>query len=346
MNFVRAKHYDLAMVLNTSEVHYSEKLQELALELLASSQDIVIVAHIDPDGDALGSCLGLQRALRSVGKNAQTHMSIPRYLRFMVEENEILPPLEVCPEHSLLVVLDVDPHDFRRVEGVPTEGCSCRILNIDHHGTNARKANLHLVEPRKAACAQMVAELVEIMRIPLEPHISNPLLLGIITDTGSFRFSNADADVFERAAKLLEGGANLAYLNDNMAQTPHYFYALQAKVLQSIEFLFDSKVIIARVTQDMVQEVGATWEDVESLVGLIRSAEGTELAALFKDFGDSVKLSLRSRGRLSAQNIAIACGGGGHVAAAGATVTRPYLEARECFETAVTVELERVSAQG
>jgi bifunctional oligoribonuclease and PAP phosphatase NrnA len=330
------------MVFNTSEVHYSEKLQQLALELLGSSQPIVIVAHVDPDGDALGSCLGLQRALRSVGKKAQTYMSVPRYLRFLVNENEILPPTTHFPENALLVVLDVDPHDTKRVEGVPMGDCVCRILNIDHHGTNARKADVHLVEPKKAACAQMVAELVETMRIPLEPQISNPLLLGIITDTGSFRFSNADADVFERAAKLLEGGANLAYLNDNLAQTPHYSYALQAKVLNTIEFLFDSKVITARVTQAMVEAVGASWEDVESLVGLIRSAEGTELAALFKDYGDTVKLSLRSRGTLSAQNIAIACGGGGHVAAAGATLHKTYLEARACFENAVLGEIERV----
>lgn len=335
--------------MNQGENDYVGKLERAAETLRAHTGPIVIVSHVDPDGDALGSCLGLQRTLRQMGKVAQTYASVPRYLHFLLEKgDEILPPGAVLEPDALLVVLDVDSHDSRRVEGISLEGSEANfILNIDHHGTNARRATLSIVEPDKAACALMVAELVALLGIPYSPFIANPLYTGISTDTGSFRFTNTTSEVLEMASHLLGGGADLNFINESLSQTPHHMYRLQAQVLSTVEFLNGGLTVIAQVNTAMLGQVGANWEDVESLVGVIRSAEGTELAVLFKVYSEgSVKLSLRSRGRVSAQNIAIALGGGGHVAAAGATVNAGYEETRRLFELEAIKELSRVGMVG
>ncbi|MFN8509049.1 MAG: bifunctional oligoribonuclease/PAP phosphatase NrnA [Deinococcaceae bacterium] len=318
-----------------------KELEQIAQKLFETKKPIAIMAHVDPDGDALGSCLGLERALRSIGKHATTYMNCPRYLRFLLEEDTLNAPTEFLSEDHLLVVLDVDASDPRRVEGISTEAFSGEVINIDHHGTNQRTTPICWVNPEKAACTQMVAELIEHMEIPFTPSIAHPLLLGMITDTGSFRFSNTDSSVLKRAAQLLEAGANLSWINEHLSQTPAASFRLQAQMLASIEYLFDGRVILAKVNSEMVTSAGATWEEVESMISVIRSAEGTELAALFKDFGDTVKLSLRSRGALNAQRIAIACGGGGHTAAAGALLEMDYANARAQFERAVLAEINR-----
>lgn len=337
------------MLMNQGESDYTGKLERAAQLLQDHTGPVVLVTHIDPDGDAIGSCLGLQRTLRSLGKNAQTYASVPRYLNFLLEsEDEILPPGVVLTPETLLVVLDVDSHDSKRVEGVTLEGTLPNfILNIDHHGTNVRKAQLSIVEPAKAACALMVAELVALLGVAFTRSIATPLFTGISTDTGSFRFTNTNSEVLEMASHLLSGGADLGFINESLSQTPHHMYRLQAQVLGTVEFLHGGLTITAQVNTAMLETVGASWEDVESLVGVIRSAEGTELAVLFKVYSeDSVKLSLRSRGRVSAQNIAIALGGGGHMAAAGVTVNASYAETRARFELEAVKEFSRVGMGG
>jgi bifunctional oligoribonuclease and PAP phosphatase NrnA len=148
--------------------------------------------------------------------------------------------------------------------------------------------------------------------------------------------------VLEMAAVLVAYGAPLAEINEFIATQPRNALRLQAEVLSTIEYPFDGQVVTAFVNQAMLDRVGCSWEEVESMVSIIRTAEGTQLAALFKDYGDRVKLSLRSRGKVSAQNVAVACGGGGHVAAAGATVLVPFQDAKLKLLEAVRAEFERV----
>ena len=314
----------------------------IAARLRAQGGPIVILSHVDPDGDAIGSCLSLQRALRALGKDARTHMRVPRYLQFVPEPGEIAPPLEAWPEGALLVVLDVDNNDTARVEGADLKGFTGEVINVDHHGTNLRRATLSLVDPSQAATAQLVMLLVDALGVEWTSDIANPVLLGLNTDTGSFRFSNTTPEVLRAAADLVERGGSLPWMNEHLAQQPRSYFALLEGVLSSMAYPFGGLVVTARVTSAMLARAEASWEDVENYVGVIRSAEGTELAALFKDYGDSVKLSLRSRGRVSAQNIAVACGGGGHVAAAGATLHQSFEEAHATFEREAARELARV----
>ncbi|WP_420595259.1 DHH family phosphoesterase [Deinococcus sp.] len=327
---------------NAAEPRYASLVQEAADTLRLHSGPIVILAHVDPDGDALGSCLGLQRALRAAGKDAQMYMEVPRYLKFLPQEGEVLPALDAWPEGALAAVLDVDNTDTARVAGADITAFGGEVVNIDHHGTNRREAAVSLVDPSQAAAAMMVKDVVDALGVPWSSEIATPLLLGTNTDTGSFRFANTTPRVLRTAADLVEHGAQLGWLNDQLARNPQRYYDLLREVLDQMTFSRDGLIVRSRIDEAALKRTHAAWEDVESYVNTIRNADGAELAVMFKDYGDRVKLSLRSRGTVSAQNIAVSLGGGGHVAAAGATMDLDYRDALSLFETAADTELRRV----
>ncbi len=317
-------------------------LQEIADFLKTWSGPMLVVAHTDPDGDAIGSVLGFARGLKSLGKDARAISTAPRYLQFLDERKDLEEPLPELPKDALLVVLDCG--DAGRVSGVPlqhADGTAAKIINIDHHGTNPNFGMLNCVAPEKAATSFIVQELLALLGVQFTEEISTPLLCGIITDTGSFRFRNTSPELLRCAASLVESGARLVDIHEMLAVTPRNQYKLQAEVLSSMAFPFDGLAVTAFVNDAMLQRTGTTWEDVESFVGLIRNSEGSQLAVLLKDKGATTKVSLRSRGNVSAQNIAVALGGGGHVAAAGVTIHAPYRESQERVLEAAKAELKR-----
>ncbi|WP_019010513.1 DHH family phosphoesterase [Deinococcus aquatilis] len=324
-----------------SEASYSQGVAAIVSLLRDHSGPVVVLAHEGPDGDALGSVLGLTRALRSLGKEVIAPMNVPRYLSFLPEPGELGAPLESWPADALAVVLDVDNNDAVRVAGADLSVFEGKTINIDHHGTNRRQADALLVDPARPAAAMMVADVVDALGVPWTEAIATPLMLGLNTDTGSFRFNSVTPQTFECAARLLAHGARLGWINDQMAQNPRTYYLLLREVLGTMEFLHGGRVVLARVDDAMLERAGGSWEDVESYVGMLRASEGAELAVMVKDFGERVKLSLRSRGKVSAQNIAVALGGGGHVPAAGATVAEPYAAVRPQLDTAIAAELAR-----
>jgi bifunctional oligoribonuclease and PAP phosphatase NrnA len=324
---------------NLGDPQYLDKLNTIAARLKNHAGPIVIAAHVDPDGDAIGSVLGASRALATLGKKVIPIGVSPRYLEWMPAASELTAKLEVLPEDALLLVLD--SAEVSRVDGVPMNQVGIPIINIDHHGSNPRFGEISLVSPDKAACALMVKDLVAALGVTLTSSIAEPLLTGIMTDTGFFRNSNSDAFVLNAAADLLGSGVSMVRINEALASQPHSFYKLQAEVYATIDFPLEGKMVTAFVNNAMLERLGASWEDVESLVNYIRNAEGTVVACLFKDYGDIVKVSLRSKSGVSAQNIALACGGGGHVPAAGATISLPFAQAYAKVLAEAKTELHR-----
>ncbi|WP_104990386.1 bifunctional oligoribonuclease/PAP phosphatase NrnA [Deinococcus sp. NW-56] len=332
--------------INDRDFSYPQAVQTVAGLLRAHPGPTVVLSHENPDGDALGSVLGLTRALRALGREVIAVMDVPRYLRFLVREGEVVPTLAQWPQGALAAVLDVDNNDPARVAGADLGTFSGPVVNIDHHGTNRRQAAALLVDPSLPATTMMVADVVDALGAPWSEAIATPLMLGLNTDTGSFRYDSVTPRTFEAAARLLSHGARLGWINDNLGQHSRSYYLLLREVLSTMEFLHGGRVVLARVDDAMLERAGSTWEDVETYVNILRGAEGSVLAVMVKDFGDRIKLSLRSRGGVSAQNVAVALGGGGHVPAAGATLTQPYAQARERLDAAITAELERVGLGG
>ncbi len=322
---------------NAPEPRYHEKLRLIADTLKAVEGPIVIIAHEDPDGDALGSTLGLYRALKKLGKEAIWILEPPRFLKFLVKEEEHHPPLERLPENATLVVLDAGDRD--RAVGAPVEGF---VINIDHHGSNSRFGQLHLVDPTRPAAAMMVKELIDRLGVPWDPEIATPVLTGIMTDTGFFKNANTTPEVFQTAAELVEYGVAYAELADRLSWRPPEYFKLTSLVLSTVGFHFGGLAVTAHVTRAMVEEAGAAEEDSDDFVGLLKTAEGSVVAVFLKEREEGVKVSIRSKNGVSAQRIALELGGGGHVPAAGATL--PGLDLKAAYPkvlAAVEKELRR-----
>ncbi len=323
------------------EHDYSAALAEIGRALRDWQGPIVIVSHVDPDGDAFGSSLALKRALEQLGKRVVLPLEPPRFLAFLARDGELSPPLEALPEHALLMVLDVA--DRERAIGAPFAGAD-RVINIDHHGTNDRFGDIALVAPDKAATALMVKDLLDVMAFAWTVDVATPCLTGILTDTGNFRHGNTDRSVLEAAGALIETGVAYAELTDRLQwRHPDYFKML-GEVMATVDFHLGGRLVTARLTRAMRERIGESDDDSDDFVGLIRYAEGALVAALLKERDEGVKLSVRSRAGISAQAICRELGGGGHVAAAGATVRGDMDEALRQLEIATRHELERQGA--
>ena len=325
-------------VNNSGEANYPEKLRSIAEKLLEWRGPIVIISHIDPDGDALGSCLALKRALDSLGKTTLFVMGVPGYLKFLVKDKEQLSSLDTLPEGAMLVVLDVDIG--QRAVGAPLEGAAF-TLNIDHHGSNPRIGDLVCVEPAKAATAQMIKDLLDLMPISWTADIATPCLTGILTDTGNFKYTNTNASVLKDAAELIEQGVDYGFLTDRLQWREPTYFKMLAKVMATVEFHLEGLVTSAYVNPDMEAEVGSSDDDSNDYVGLIRYAEGSKIAIFFKAREDHTKISVRTRDGVSAQAICHALGGGGHVAAAGAKLELLLDEAKQVVLAEAKKELIR-----
>ena len=323
---------------NRGDVDYPHVLAKMASTTRAWNGPIVIAAHVDPDGDALGSSLALLRAVRRLGKRAVVVMDPPRYLQFLAEDGELVGELEELEPNTLVYALDSG--EAPRVWGVPLDQAAT-VYNVDHHGTNTRFGDLAVVEPSKAACAMLIKELVDLLGVAWDAHLATPCLTGILTDTGNFRHSNTGREALEVAGELLDHGVDYARLTDRLQWRDKAYFPLLGRVMQTVHYDLDDRVVTAAVTEAMRAELGSGEDDSDDFVGLIRYAEGTKVAALFKERGDDVKVSVRTRDGVSAQRICVERGGGGHVSAAGATLKGPLPAARETFLAAAERELDR-----
>jgi len=327
---------------NRPDPNYREKLAEAARTARDWDGPIVVLTHVDPDGDAIGSCLALTRALRTLGKDVTFATTPPRYLRFLAHEGEHVEEIASLPAGALLFVLDVA--DRPRVAGGPVEGAEF-VINIDHHGTNDRFGDIAVVQPDKAATALLIKELIDLLGVEWTPDIATPCLTGLITDTGNFRFGNTSREVLEVAGELLDHGVDYVGLTDRLQwRHPDYFKTL-GRVMETVRFELGGLLVFARYTADMAAGTGLDADDSDDFVGLIRYAEGVLVAALLEERGPDVKVSVRTRGGVSAQAICVELGGGGHVAAAGATLRGVDLnEAERRLIAACRRELERAGA--
>jgi phosphoesterase RecJ-like protein len=314
----------------------------VAHALLAHDGPIVVLAHVDPDGDALGSVLTLARALRRAGRDARATMpEPPRFLRFLAEPGELHAPSDRLPAGALVAVVDTE---LKRSIGAPLDG-AVRVVNVDHHGTNPGGADVAWVDPSYASATLMVAEVVDALGVAWDAHLATPCLAGLLTDTGHLRFGNTDRRALEAAARLIDAGVAFGELSDRLQWRHPAYYAMLAKVMGTVRFRLDGQVVLIDLTLAMRAAADADGDDSDDFVQQVRYAEGTRVAAVLKEREGLVKVSVRSRAGVSAQRICVALGGGGHVAAAGATLEGADLASAErLLLAAIEAELARVDA--
>lgn len=293
--------------------------------MLLAAQKIVLCCHVSPDGDTLGSALGLARLLEQKGKEVTVFVDddINKSLSFIPGVDKVQrPEAGVIVEADLFVV--VDASSFDRV-GICNEVVKAPVLlNIDHHISNTEFADYLYLDAEAAAAGEIMCDLFEAMGWEYDEAIAVDFYTAITTDCGSFRYSNTTSKTMQRAAKLLDYGVKPNEISDMLDIRSRKTTELLAKVLPSLTFDYEGKVAHITITNDLYDKEAQT----DSFVSYPRYIEGVEVAIMFKAVEPEVtRVSMRSS-NVDVASVALSFGGGGHLRAAGCTIYAPVEEAK------------------
>jgi bifunctional oligoribonuclease and PAP phosphatase NrnA len=316
-----------------------------ALARLRRASRVLITSHAAPDGDALGSELGLAEVARALGiaatiVNRDPH---PAPLAFLPGLETIRVQAELPAgferEFDLAVLLEcpgLDRPDLAGIERLP-------LLNLDHHLENARYAEVNVVDEDAPAVGEMVLAIAETAGVAVTESMATNLYAALVTDTGDFRYSNATPRAFAAAARLVTAGARPTRIAEALWEhNPERVVRLTAEVLATLELLAGGRLAVISCDRAMLERAGARPEDTENLINIPRGIDGVRVAVFFKAVKDgAVRVSLRSRDDVDVQGIAKAFGGGGHRNAAGCTIAGTVAEARQRLLAAALAVVER-----
>lgn len=308
---------------------------EEAASYLKQGERFLITAHTNPDGDAIGSCLGLQAYLRAQGKTAEVFIDddLPRNLSFLPGYAGIRRPDGKDGKPDFLVVLDTDND---RIGEVATCAPGAKILNIDHHISNNGQAD-YLYLAKRAAATEMIFEIVEYLGGEFSREVAIPLYVGLATDTGFFRFSNTTAHAMRMGARLLEAGVIPNEVSEILEMKPLDVVMGQAKALETLELFAEGRVAGIFLEKAFADKM----ESTEGFIDLIRVIEGVEIAVLIKEIEERhCRVSIRSKG-INVSEIAVRFGGGGHIRAAGCTLNMTLAEAKAALLPALAEAVEK-----
>jgi bifunctional oligoribonuclease and PAP phosphatase NrnA len=314
------------------------KAPEDLLRKIRQGNRFLLTSHVNPDGDAIGSELGLARLLRRLGKGAVVWNldPIPAIYRPLPGSDRVHsgaePPAGFPEKFDSIVVLECPSPDRTGIEPHLT---SLPVINIDHHLGNQHYGAVNWVDSAAPAVGEMVFRLAQALKVALEPEIASCLYLTLVTDTGGFRFSNATPAAFEAAAALVREGAHPEQVAQWLYESqPAAVVRLLGEMLRTLALHHGGRIATVRLEPEMFARAGAAAGDSEGLIDHPRSIAGVDAVALVRRREDgSYKVSLRSRGEVDVEKIARHHGGGGHRNAAGYAI--------EAGEAGGTEEVER-----
>ncbi|HYA85960.1 MAG TPA: bifunctional oligoribonuclease/PAP phosphatase NrnA [Nitrospirota bacterium] len=287
-------------------------------EALRGCNSILISAHRNPDGDTLGSQLALLLALEKMHKAVTAHNldPVPEFYEFLPHADRIKTGLPVPGRFDAYIVVDADPP---RTGLFDKQYPADILINIDHHVTNPREWPLTWLDPDASACGEMIYKLIQELGVAIDRNIALCLYTAILTDTGSFRYSNTTSESMKIAAKMLEAGADPWLVTENVYESFAYRrLKLLGAVLAGMERSEDGRVAWVVITDELYHQTGTTAEDTDSFINFVRSVKGVEVAVLIRQIGAAqYKLSMRSKGRIDLSSLSQSFGGGGHRNAAG-----------------------------
>jgi len=295
---------------------------------IKKSQHLLLASHCDPDGDAISSLLAMGLALDKLDKKVTLYNAspIPAVYRFLPAVQRIVRQTKKAATYDAALILDCG--NLSRVGEVSTKVNQIPVvINIDHHVTNTGFGNIQLIDPAACSTAEIVYRLIKALNAPINKAIATSIYTGILTDTGSFRFSNTNQAAFAISQEMVQYGVK-PY---NVAQHVFGTYSLgRIKLLNlaldSIEISDNGKLSVMTLTNAMFEETGTQAEDVDGIINYARRIEDVKVAALIQEQknggtnSDKLRnfhVSLRSDGTVDVAAIAGAFGGGGHSNAAG-----------------------------
>jgi len=339
---------ELETIHSRLDQQLSPTLVQQAMALIAPAQRIALIAHEHPDGDCIGSALGMAHVLRQQGKICVPACAdpAPRVLSFMPGIADLQQSLG---DESFDLVIALDAGELLRfgslyahhkafLEQVP-------IVNIDHHITSDGCGRVNIIDPASAATAELLVLFCLQAGLPLNKDAAICLLTGLITDTGSFQFSNTTPRCMEVAAELLRAGADTQTIVQPVYHTRPLAQArFQALIMVNARTSCEGRLIWSQATDETLAQAGAIPEMDENTSTMLHNIEGVQVAAFLKSYGEAnvTRLSLRCS---EPYNAGLICqrisngNGGGHPRAAGATFFMPIEQATELVVSELEKEL-------
>lgn len=305
------------------------------IDKLKNSKHVLLASHIHPDGDAIGSQISMGLALSACGKTVTLYneSSIPKMYQFLPSSDLLVRQVETTETYDTAVILDCT--DLERTGKIADRlhQIPC-IINIDHHITNNGFGTCQIIDSAACSTAEIVYRIINELGVAINRSMALSIYTAIMTDTGSFRFSNTNKAAFSICGEMVGIGvdpnfvANHVYITYSLSRIK-----LLNLVLESIEVSENGRMSIMELTQEMLDKTGTKREDVGRLINYARHLEDVKVAALvFESKNGGHKspeeerkfhISLRSDGTVDVAAIASSFGGGGHVTAAGFNIVSP-----------------------
>ncbi|HHF43389.1 MAG: hypothetical protein DRJ11_08825 [Candidatus Aminicenantes bacterium] len=291
---------------------------------IKESQRLVITSHLRPDGDSLCTSIALYHLGRELGKEMD-----------IINKDPIPRPFDNFPSIHLIQIGEIPPNQYDCVILLECANVSRSgqtnldnyfKINIDHHHSNDYYGDINWVEPEASAIAEMVYHLSQELGVKITPEIADHLYCGIVSDTGSFQFSNTRAEAFEVCAQLIKQGANPIKISELLFNnnTPEKIILL-GRVLSRLQIKGEGKIAVISMFKKELASLGLKEVDTEDITTLARSIKDIQVVLFFKEMDQDVyRVSIRSRGQANAAAIAEHFGGGGHFHAAGFTAQGKY----------------------
>ena len=307
---------------------------------IRSGSRFLVASHQRPDGDAVGSAVGMALALRALGKQATVVMDAapPAFLQPFPDVDHVRIATSVADSVDASIIMECSSLDRTGIAGLDRSP----VINIDHHPGNTLYGAVNWIDESAAACGEMVMRLIDALGVPLTPEIATHLYLAILTDTGSFRFSHLTPATYQMAGRAVAAGADPIWI----ART-HYDSNSLARVrifgavLNGMTVHADGRVAVLSISRAEAASLGGTYDDTEGLINFPLTVKDIQAVAFLKEADDgSWRVSLRSKGTVDTGAIARAFGGGGHVNASGCSTVGPLDAARERFARLLTDAVE------
>jgi phosphoesterase RecJ-like protein len=296
------------------------------LQLCQSVDNIAIAGHTNPDGDCLGSALALAELLRAQGKQVSVLLGqnapapslygfLPHYTFVSADHYEGCPQLFIAVDSPTIKRLGASQNVFER---------AAQTLVIDHHIHYENFANYYFGNAKAAATGNLIWELIKLSeRVPTRT-MALYCYVAILTDTGRFSFENTNSRAFADACEMVDLGVDPAFVAREVYENKsRELLQLEARLIERTHFLCEDALACSYVTDVDLGELSIARDATEGLPTILRSIQGVKVAALFRQEGDIVRVNLRSRSGIDVGSLAMALGGGGHVAAAGLTLEMP-----------------------
>jgi phosphoesterase RecJ-like protein len=295
-----------------------------AAQVLADADQIALSCHVNPDGDALGSMLGLFHVLRAAHRNVVASFPTPfvvaPHYRELPGLDLITPPGDFPPEPDVMVTFDCGALG-RLGDLEPSAKAAHELIVIDHHVSNDCYGTINVVEPDAAASGWVVVRLIDQLRLPLNRDAAVCLYAALVCDTGRFQYDTTTPGVFDMARRLTEFDVPVARLSRTLFEEHRFAYLqLLGEALGDAELVPEQRFVWTAVTQSMLTRHAVEMEEIEGLIDILRRSAEAEVTCVLKEEPDgTVRVSLRSLGEVDVRRIAEAHGGGGHRFAAGFT---------------------------